>query len=106
MDNNLPPGCSVYDLPGSSEINAYVDDYVDSHFGDLEVFAEWIQDSASKNFPEAKFGESILIISKSVMKYLLEFAGIDDDWRSLLVDRAELEYWESRCPSDNDRDDD
>jgi hypothetical protein len=101
-NDNLPPGCSVSDLPGNSELDAYIEKYTDDNFYDVAMFCEWLEDKTSNNFEKSLFGDAMCNITNAVMRYLLEFKDIDDDWQSLLADRAQALYWESRMPAERE----
>lgn len=39
---NLPPGCSVGDLPGNSARDEFIERFVDVNFGDPELIAAFL----------------------------------------------------------------
>lgn len=101
-NDNLPPGCSVSDLPGNSELDAYIENFTEDNFYDVAMFCEWIEDKTAIQHPRPVFGLASCNITNAVMRYLLEFEEIDKAWQALLADRAESEYWESRMPAERE----
>jgi len=45
MNYNLPPGCSVNDLPGNSIKEVFVEEWLDEHFGDAEHLEVYLEDT-------------------------------------------------------------
>ena len=42
---NLPPGCSVNDIPGNRPAEVAGDRYNEEHITDMEMFREWLEDT-------------------------------------------------------------
>ncbi len=52
---NLPPGCSVNDLPGNTPFDEFADSFVANHLADEDLIAEFLKDNeAWTYFLEAK----------------------------------------------------
>jgi hypothetical protein len=102
MNDNLPPGCKVNDLPGCSELEVFIEKYTEDNFYDVGMFCEWLEDRTSNDFGKHLFGDAICNITNVIMRYLLEYEEINKDWQGLLADRAESSYWESRIPAERE----
>ena len=88
VNDNLPPGCRVSDIPGNSEVDVYVDNYVDDNCESLLMFHDWLDPPAEGN------------ISMSMMKWLLEFSDVNRAWHDHLEEKGEKQYWSLREPHD------
>jgi len=89
---NLPPGCSVNDLPGNSNMDVYIENYTDEHYCDVDMFNEYIERETSKEFKVSRYGIADCRVSVATMKFLLEFGSLDDQWYEYLAECARDEY--------------
>lgn len=88
MDNNLPPGCRTNKLPGCSEEDVYVDNFIDDRWKDVGLFNEFIYEESPKRVD----------VPEVLMHRLLRFDCISNAWQEYLAEVGTKSYWSSRQP--------
>lgn len=87
---NLPPGCTISDLPGNSPQEMWMERFVERAMNDLSRFQEWFdyvtQDNRSSLSPKG-------------MDYLMGYSNIERDYETYLEEVAER-YYHLRNESD------
>jgi len=107
MNDNLPPSCSPRSIDkafGPHEVDIFIDNYVDFHFDDLEMFNAFLCEG-TEQYRHVDDSVSVVRmepIGDAAFQFLREFADIVGAWTDWLEREGEKDYWEGRIPEDKE----
>lgn len=87
---NLPPGCSVNDLPGNRPFDEFADDFVANHLEDEDLADQFLDD----NDDWTTFRDGFVLDTVSEDDLRRDFLAGNSEWVDFLEAKAE-DAWNS-----------